>query len=67
MEVSGQLHVQAALPSRERAPGFYWVGGCMGPRTSLEVVEKRKNFSLPWIEPQLSSPLLYELSYADSQ
>jgi len=27
MEVSGQLHVPAALPHRERAPGTQWIGG----------------------------------------
>jgi len=34
MEVSGQLHIPAALPSRERAPGTFLIGGWMGSRVA---------------------------------
>jgi hypothetical protein len=43
MEVSGQLHATAALPSGERAPETHWVS----PRAGLDDVEKRKIFPLP--------------------
>jgi hypothetical protein len=42
MEVSGQLHGPAALPSRERAPDTDWIGGWVGPRASPDAVVKRK-------------------------
>jgi hypothetical protein len=35
MEVSDQLHAQAALHHRERAPGIHWVGGWVNPRAGL--------------------------------
>jgi hypothetical protein len=37
MELSGQLHVPAALPP-VRAPGSHWIGGCVGPRAVLNAV-----------------------------
>jgi hypothetical protein len=40
MEVSGQLHALAALPSGERTPVTHWIGGWMDPRTGLDDVEK---------------------------
>jgi hypothetical protein len=43
-------------PPRERAPGTHWIGGWVGPRTSLDVVEKRNIMPLPGIHPLLSSP-----------
>jgi hypothetical protein len=42
MEVSGQLHVPAALPPRERAPSTHWIGGWMGLRAVLNAAVKRK-------------------------
>jgi hypothetical protein len=33
----------------ERAPGTHWIGGWVGPRTGLDVVEKRNIFPLPGI------------------
>jgi hypothetical protein len=32
------------ITPRERAPGTQWIGGWVGPRTGLEVVEKRNIF-----------------------
>jgi hypothetical protein len=40
----------------ERAPGTHWIGGRVGPRTGLNVVEKRNVLPLPGIQPRLSSP-----------
>jgi hypothetical protein len=34
----------------ERAPGTHWIGGWVGPRASLDDVEKRKFLILPWRE-----------------
>jgi hypothetical protein len=46
MEVSGQLHAPAALPTWERPPGTYWVGGWVDPRAGLDDVEKGKFLNL---------------------
>jgi hypothetical protein len=42
MEVNGQLHTPAALPSGERTPGTLYIGGWMGPSAGLDAVAKRK-------------------------
>jgi hypothetical protein len=42
MEVSGQLHAPAALPSNEMAPYTYWIGGCVGPGAVLDTMVKRE-------------------------
>jgi hypothetical protein len=39
--MSGQLHAPAALP-RGRAPGIDWIGGCVGPRASVDDVEMKR-------------------------
>jgi hypothetical protein len=41
MEASGQFHPPAAFPRRETAPDTNFIGGWMGPRTGLEVMDKR--------------------------
>jgi hypothetical protein len=38
MEVSGELHVPAALP-KGKSPGAHWIGGWVGPRAGLEAME----------------------------
>jgi hypothetical protein len=55
MVVSGQHLSLAALTLTEAAPMIHWIGGCMSPQASLDIVEKRKILLLPGIEPQLSS------------
>jgi hypothetical protein len=55
----------------ERAPGTHWIGRWVGPRTSLDDVEKRKMLPLPGLELQpLSRPAhgqgLYRLRHAGS-
>jgi hypothetical protein len=44
----------ASLPGRftpgERASCTHWIGGWMGPRTGLDVVERRKILPLPVLE-----------------
>jgi hypothetical protein len=39
----------------EKDPGTCWVGGCVGPRASLDAVEKKKSL-MPGIEPRPSNP-----------
>jgi hypothetical protein len=34
----------------ERAPGTHWIGSCVGPRASLDYVEKRKFLALLGLE-----------------
>jgi hypothetical protein len=62
----------ASRPGRftfwERAPGTHWIGRWMGPRNSLDDVEKRKFLTLPGLELRsFSSPArsqsLYRLRY----
>jgi hypothetical protein len=74
MEMSGQLHAPAALSpphhrGGRRSPGAHWIGGWVGPRVSLDTMEKRKilychelNLGRP-----ARSPLLHWLSYPDSR
>jgi hypothetical protein len=40
MEVSGQLHAQAALPPG-KDPGTHWIGGGVGPRAGVDAGEWR--------------------------
>jgi hypothetical protein len=40
MEVSGQLHASAALPSVERTIGINYIGGWVRPRAGLGPVEE---------------------------
>jgi hypothetical protein len=37
---------------RERAPGTHCIGGWVGPRTSLDVLEKRNLLPLLGIQPR---------------
>jgi len=54
-EVSGQLHVPAALPSGKRAPDTRRIGGWVGSGNGLGTLVKRKNSQLPpGFEPQSS-------------
>jgi hypothetical protein len=53
IEVSGLLHAQAVTPG-ERILSTYSTGGWMGPRASLDAVEKRK-ISYPCQELNSSS------------
>jgi hypothetical protein len=45
MQVSSQLHTPAALPS-----GTHRIGGCVGLRTGLDEVGRRKTLALPGLE-----------------
>jgi hypothetical protein len=62
----------ASRPGRftpgERTPGTLWIGGWVGPRASLDDLEKGKFLILPGLELRLlghpaRSQLLYRLSY----
>jgi hypothetical protein len=52
MELSGQLHALAALHPGKEPSGTHCIGGWVGPRASLDAVEK--NLELPGIEPVAS-------------
>jgi hypothetical protein len=52
MEMSGELHAQAALP-RGKPHIMRCFGGSVGPKAGLDAVEKKNIFSLPGIEPRL--------------
>ena len=41
-EESGQFHTPAALTTGKRAHGSHCIWGCVGPRTSLGALERRK-------------------------
>jgi hypothetical protein len=49
MEMSSQLHAPAGLPLGETAAGTRYVGGWVGPRAGLEIMDERKN-SCPYPE-----------------
>jgi hypothetical protein len=72
MEVSGQLHVPAALPpGKDLRLGTHLVGGWMGPRTGLDALGKSKFFPLPGLElrplgHRARSQSLYRLRYPGS-
>jgi hypothetical protein len=44
----------------EMAPGTHWIGGCVGPRASLDAVEKRKIFHR-WESNQWLNIVLWEM------
>jgi hypothetical protein len=45
MEMNGQLHVPAALSQGGKTPDTHGIGGWMGPRSSLDAVDKRKIYT----------------------
>jgi hypothetical protein len=56
VEVTGQLHDPAVLPSGKDALVTHWLGGWVGPRAGLDAVVKRKIPSLPL--PRLEPPII---------
>jgi hypothetical protein len=71
LEVSGQLHDQAAFPLGETARGVHRIGGWVGPRSGLDDAGNRKISPLPGFELRpLCSPAhsqsLYRLRYTGS-
>jgi hypothetical protein len=69
MEMNGHVYTPAALPP-EKNPGTYWIGGWVGPRASVEHLEKNNIFSsthdlpghnLAAVVTLLSRPLEYYL------
>jgi len=49
MEASGQLRAPTTLSSG-RGSQSYYTGGWVGPRASLDIVDKRKSLALPGIK-----------------
>jgi len=47
MEVSGQLHVPAALLPGESDPGTRWITGGVGPRAGLDAVARKRKIPEP--------------------
>jgi hypothetical protein len=52
VEVSGQLHVPAALHLGKRT---HWIGGWVSPRLSLDSIEQKNILQPLGFEPRLSS------------
>jgi hypothetical protein len=50
----GQLHAPVALTLCKRGPDTHWIGGCVGPRTGLDDMERR-NFDPSAVQPVASS------------
>jgi hypothetical protein len=50
LEGSGQLQAPAALPPEKEPLVFIGKEDCVGPRTGLDEVEKRKFLPLPGLE-----------------
>jgi hypothetical protein len=65
MDVSGQFHAPAALPSRERAPSTHLIRGWVNPRAGLDYVVNRKLLALQGLElrPSIFQPIAS--SYTD--
>jgi hypothetical protein len=64
MEVSGQLHAPASLPTGKEHPGILWIGGWVGPRAGLDAVAKRSLSSCREPSPptkKLVEPLDFDL------
>jgi hypothetical protein len=59
LNVSGQLHVPAALTPEESTPGTHWIRGWVDPRVSLDDVEQRKLVTLQGLElrPSIIKPV----------
>jgi hypothetical protein len=57
MGVSGQLHAPAAFTPGDTAPGTHCVGGWLGLRADLDVMEERK-ISCPWRESNPDSSVV---------
>jgi len=49
MEASGQLHAPTTLTSGSRYQSHY-TGGWLGPRASLDTLDKSKSLALPGIK-----------------
>jgi hypothetical protein len=65
----GWRRVVSFMPSsftpKERAPGTHWIGGWVGPRTSLDDVEGRKILPLQGLNSNPLALLLIASCYTD--
>jgi hypothetical protein len=62
MEVSGQLHVSAALPPLKDL-GPHWVGDWLGSRVAVDALGKRKSIEPLFLGCSAVDQSLYQLSY----
>jgi hypothetical protein len=65
MEVSGQLHTVGTVYPGKKPPVTHWIGGWVGPRASLDIVEKNLlplHGIVPWVSSRYPIALLIELS-----
>jgi hypothetical protein len=65
LEVSGQRHSPAALPTAMEPTGRHWTGGWVGPRRSA--CSKLPRLELRSLGHSVGSQSLYGLQYLDSQ
>jgi hypothetical protein len=63
MEVSEQLHGLVAFPPGESASATLCVGGLVGPRAALDVIEKRKILPFLGIETPTFQPITRRYTY----
>jgi hypothetical protein len=66
--VSYNCEQRSSFTTGERAPGTYWLGGWVGPRASLDDVEKKQFLTLPELELRplghpARGPSVYRLRY----
>jgi hypothetical protein len=68
MEVGGQLHTPVTLPPGDEAPSTRCIGGWVGPRADLGIVENKKILHYQELNPDCPahSLSLYWLSYPNS-
>jgi hypothetical protein len=54
--IKHNYNFQRFLPPKKEPPLTHWLGDWLGPRTGLDVVDKRNILPLPVIQPRLTSP-----------
>jgi hypothetical protein len=59
MELKKLQFAKVFIP-RERAPGTHCIGGWVGSRNGLDIVERRNILPLPVIQPHLSTTMPVE-------
>jgi hypothetical protein len=65
MEVSGQFHTRGSFPALKELPITYWIEGWVGPRPSLDDMEKINFYSYRDSNSDPSVVLYVARRYAD--